>query len=339
LEDDSRGEVATYERGVVTFSRRLKSYQVVDGQKLERVTVTVVPTTEDPSDVTKHISFFLPNEGPPNAKLDKLPWTLRFDVGDRVLVNWRKWRPATVVEVFPIAAKTENGKFVPCYHCEIEGGQFDEKDIFVKEDVTIVKRPDSFRFSLGDTVVFATSLFLGVNNNQLSSPWLEARIIGVDVVHVDGYGVYEINFHGRGRIQRCFIWKDTDEYVASVTRTPRERFLDSIEQDCDYEHFQYLVTAFSLDMVPIRDQVIERSFHFACYGSLLWIFDSGADLEDYAKSKWKRDFNFGVAQSKHAARYFRKLASHVFSRNAPTQRLHERGRLRLKKILRGQTFG
>jgi hypothetical protein len=48
-------------------------------------------------------------------------------------------------------------------------------------------------------------------------------------------------------MKRCHILKDTDEHVASPTSSPRERLLESIEQNCSYDHLDYLIKCFGLD--------------------------------------------------------------------------------------------
>jgi len=320
----SEAATVSYSRGIVV------SVEKPSPQNLKHW--KVVPVTEDPSDETKHdrVSSFALRPYESMFVADKWPRTLRFEVGDRVLCKYGAgWAPATINDLYPINLFRDDAKII-VYRCRHEGRlPRDDGSLLAvpfDEDTNIMKRVDSLRFSLDDAVIFATSLAVGIKSNQRSSPWLSGRIIGLESIEQERYmGVYEVTFNGRGRNQRCFILKDNDQHVASFTATPRQRFLDSIEQGCDYEHFQYLVATFSLDIMLIRDQVIEQSFRFACYGSLLWLFEAGIDLEDFCRQNGESDFNLRVAQAQptFAERYFRKLASlsYMLGDEKPDRRL------------------
>lgn len=295
---DRGDESPIYERGILIGNFVLK---VDNSSKV----IKVCPMNEDASDETKHIIIALVRPGGGcNVCYDKWPRAPRFAVGDNVLLNSSGiWKPAVITEFNCIETYNTGSRKVYVHSCKID----DDStfwNVGGEKSSSIVKRPDSFRFTVDDEVVFAASRALGlVSNQQQSSSWVTGRIIGVDVVHENGYGAYEVDFSGRGRDQRCFIWKDDDQHVASTKRTPRERFFDSIVQDCDCEHFQYLVTKFSLDFYPIRDQVIALSFWFACYGSLLWLFKQNIDLKEWCCRNGGTTFNCRLAQSLFAGKW------------------------------------
>jgi len=239
------------------------------------------------------------------------------------------WVPATVSHVYPVGKRRlGQGSFGPgkgaAYACNQEDRIGLENDRFIAvysdRDSVITKRPDKFRFTLDDEVVFATALAFDLKQSYNSTPWMQARVVGVDIDYECGYGVYEVEFSDRRGRQTCFIWKDNDQHVASVSATARTRFLDSIEQDCDFEHFDYLVTAFKLDVLLIEDQVIEKTFEFACFGSIVWLLKiAKLDLQELCCLNGGRGFHCRIAQSRFADRYYRKLAALSFD---PLRRLN-----------------
>jgi hypothetical protein len=86
----------------------------------------------------------------------------------------------------------------------------------------------------------------------------------VDVKHRhDFYAVYECMFTERGKKQVCFISEDTDQHISGIETSPRQRLLDSIAQDCDYDHIDYLVKSSNMDVSSFVDLVLEK-IDFEC---------------------------------------------------------------------------
>ena len=82
-------------------------------------------------------------------------WTIRFQVGDRVVCCSDVWTPATVSRLWLIEYK--NPSTIPFYECEI----VDRKARHLSHlwsppdhENSIVRRPDRFHFSVGDEIVF-----------------------------------------------------------------------------------------------------------------------------------------------------------------------------------------
>ena len=170
---------------------------------------------------------------------DKYEWILRFRMGERVLCYTGRWEAATVVQLWPDPRKG-------CYLCRETTVSGIGADHLVPEDTDkyIIKLPLKFRFSKGDQVIFSSGKAVGIKNTSLE-PWIRGKITRVDIVGLrDHYAVYECSFMDRNKTKKCFILKDNDEHVASSNASPRQRLLEAIEQDCAYQHIDFLVKSF-----------------------------------------------------------------------------------------------
>lgn len=58
-----------------------------------------------------------------------------------------------------------------------------------------------------------------------------------------------------GQLSVARVLFETDEFIASATATPHQRLIAAIQQNCSYQHLEFLVKTFSIDItkVPIRD--------------------------------------------------------------------------------------
>ena len=83
------------------------------------------------------------------------------------------------------------------------------------------------------------------------------------------YAVYECSYADRNRIRACHIINDDDQNVASLKFSPRQRLFEAIEQECNYEHFDYRIKSFNVDFMAFRDLLVSkailRALAMICY--------------------------------------------------------------------------
>lgn len=89
---------------------------------------------------------------------DNKEWTLRFQVGDKVLCSSTGHVPATVIDLWPLDVSDD---VVPCYRCQRHDldNELGFKCLAALWDnnTCIMKRPQSFRLSVGEEVTFASA--------------------------------------------------------------------------------------------------------------------------------------------------------------------------------------
>jgi hypothetical protein len=88
------------------------------------------------------------------------------------------------------------------------------------------------------------------------------------VLNNHDYAYYEVNVEGGGK---GYTTKDTDENMASLKNSPRERLFDAIEQDCSYEHIDYLFTNAGIDVTIFHDVVVSQAIKYASTNGLSWL--------------------------------------------------------------------
>jgi hypothetical protein len=140
---------------------------------------------------------------------DTLPWTLRFNVGDKVVCFTKDgWLLAEVSEHFPIQQylvdELEN---MPCYKCKIHG-----EDTWVTvpydTDEYVVKRVSgtTARFFENDEVMVSTALVEGLRRTR-NEPWIRGRVSRVEVFgRRDFYAVYECVVPGSDRRRKLAMY-------------------------------------------------------------------------------------------------------------------------------------
>ena len=99
-------------------------------------------------------------------------------------------------------------------------------------------------------MVFSSAQAGGLTNRR-RDPWIRGKISNVNVLGEAYYAVYKCTFMENDKRRTCYIVKDDDQHVASITASRRERLMEAIEQDCHYEHIDYLYTG--MDVMPFRD--------------------------------------------------------------------------------------
>jgi hypothetical protein len=67
----------------------------------------------------------------------------------------------------------------------------------------------------------------------------------------------------------CYIVKDDDQHVASITASRRERLMEAIEQDCHCEHIDYLYIG--MDVMPFSDILVQHAVEHGKYNALEWL--------------------------------------------------------------------
>jgi hypothetical protein len=143
----------------------------------------------------------------------------------------------------------------------------------------IMEHPSTFRFSVGDAVLFSTdkAAFLTDIDCRAAKmqPWKEGRIVKVDLFGQQYYSVYEVSFVGpRNRRTTCAIISDDDEHICRADATPRERLLDAIDQRCNYAHIHQIVTTTERDITNFQDLLVARAIQSCSYSAIWWLQDN-----------------------------------------------------------------
>ena len=217
--------------------------------------------------------------------------TLRFDVGDRVLINTAtidspKWISSTIDRIWPIEHRNNYTNItadndVVHYLCGTYLIPSDHNEI-------IVEHPASIRFKIGDNVMVNSSKAIQFvkkakdlsKKNDLPDNWVNAIVVAVDVMLFEEgnqtnvpkmYAVYACSFEINGKSKQCYIGKDDDEHIAGADSVPRERLFEAIDQDCSLEHLSYLTSFYSIDISLFREMVIDRAVASASFNVRLII--------------------------------------------------------------------
>jgi hypothetical protein len=127
----------------------------------------------------------------------------------------------------------------------------------------------------------------------------------VDVTHrQDYYAVYECVFTERGKRKTCFVSKDTAQYIISgIETTPRQRLMDYIEQDCNYDHIDHLVKFSNMDVSSFADLVLEKAISNASYDTLLWLQGNVSCILDKTRDENGNGLLHQIFSFPHAARF------------------------------------
>jgi len=247
---------------------------------------------------------------------DVYEWTLRFKVGDRVVVSAAgRWLLATVLKLWP-----SNGTGGPhsCYECHADETMSAlNNHVYVQSDTDdcIIAHPQSFRFSVGDEVIFASEEAAGLPSRKREERWIRGKITGVDITsRSDFYAVYECSYKDRNRVRACYILKDDDQHVASITASPRERLLEAITQNCSYTHLDYLVESSSLDVMAFRDLIVSKAIESASYDGLLWLQENAEVNLKLIRDAEGNGLLHQIAKTPHAERFFAAAASMFWKR-------------------------
>jgi hypothetical protein len=295
--------------------------QSVDG---DFVVIKPLQSFIDGSEFTERIS----------TKIEIFPdfcdMTLRFDVGDKVMCSdkGRGWIPATVDELWAISElmflPSSAGDAVPHYLCSKEVDDEENNCIAPKDDDGYIKiRPTSFRFKVGDFVVFNPAMAAGISaaaSNYLrrkaeTASWIQGKVANVDFFVATGrlYASYECSVQVGAKSYSCIIWYDDDESIALADADPRKRLFDAIEQDCSRLHFIYLTTHFKIDVATFRDLVVTKAIEFASYDALAWLENDCKFSLKGVKDEDGNNFLHMIAKSPLAARFIRKAGKMALS--------------------------
>ena len=173
-------------------------------------------------------------------------WTTRFGVGDQVvcMTGGKGWIAGTITHLWPIwdIKQDDIDFYMPCYKLisSVDGGKF---VVMADTDYHVTKRPLTFRFQLGDSVVFDTKKARCFSKCPSYSGWIMGVVVEVDVLSLrDGYAVYKCATEvDNAKAQEFYyIAKDVDEYIGKADiGKARDRFLESIEQGCSFAHLDF----------------------------------------------------------------------------------------------------
>lgn len=133
-----------------------------------------------------------------------------------------------------------------------------------------MKHPKSFRFSIGQRVLFNPYLAIAAQKSMTDltfDTWCEGEIADIDIMgrKNEDYFSYECSFGSSGKL-KCFITKDDDEHITTIVDAdPRDRLFEAISQDCTPYHLEYLVNFYSMDVLMFRDLVVDKAIEFGSY--------------------------------------------------------------------------
>lgn len=228
-------------------------------------------------------------------------FTLRFDVGDRVICGGGGGHPeraAVVTGLFPYMMPRPQtpGENIPLYNLRFDDngkeGVFPDFRLLTAEmpeyNLMRVKPSDPLlrlimfnndASNIGDypKVMFDPKKAIAWERStqtilNRSSTWLSGTIIKNMYISRGGYcGAYECTFEIGAKVHTCLIREDNDEHVAHVDADPRKRLFDAIEQRCSRKHLNYLKEEFNIDVATFRDLVLAKAIEFASYHALLWL--------------------------------------------------------------------
>lgn len=245
--------------------------------------------------------------------------TLRFNIGDPVVALDKNncWVAGKVERLWPVSVFATMPKFpsspkdVMVYYL-IKNDEFNKLWPAISDAESCIKsRPTSFRFKVGEHVVFDPKKAQASGNAavllQRCSTWLSGVVTATDI-SIEGvdYSVYECSFHLGKKSYSCRIIQDDDAHIAQVDAEPRVRLFDAIEHGCNRNHFQYLATHFNISAATFRDLVIAKAIEFASYQALLWLqHDCDVDVLR-VKDEGGNNLLHMIAQSENAARFIRE---------------------------------
>ncbi|MGB2403605.1 MAG: hypothetical protein ACPIA7_09365, partial [Akkermansiaceae bacterium] len=239
---------------------------------------------------------------------DFCDFTLRFDVGDRVLCNHNGWTSRKVSylwgvgEIWVQAKKIPQspGDSVPHYKCQHTAVPLDDDDC-------IMKQPYPLRFKLGDSIVFnARKAMLRSGTRGTGDCWLEGIIVATSIVDAEDYAAYKC----QNQQGAWHIFGDDDENIARSNANPRDRLLDAIAQHCSRWHLQYLADTYNIEVSTFRDLAIQKSLQYASYQALTWLqYDWGVDVLKF-KDTDGNNILHKIAMSDHATYFIREARRH-----------------------------
>ncbi|KAL3785516.1 hypothetical protein ACHAW5_005270 [Stephanodiscus triporus] len=249
--------------------------------------------------------------------------TLRFNLGDRVLCKTNYgWIPSTITYLWPIGEITIQGMPIPqkpeddvprykCKHVdndpryeyECAGAPYDD-------DGCIIKHQSSFRFEVGESVVFNVGLATATGKsaaqlkNKLS--WHKGTVSAVDVTGLEHYAAYTCSFDVAGKQYSCHVIKDDDEHITRKNADPGSRLFEAIELDCSRSHLIYLTTTYNIDVTTFSGLVMAKALECASYNALSWLQHNCNIDVLHIKDDSGNNFLHKIASSSQAARFIKE---------------------------------
>lgn len=271
--------------------------------------------------------------------------TLRFDLGDRVLCSQSEgWTPKEVHYLWPIGEIPAQGYPIPQkpddvvqrYKCGDHGIELNDNNHSrfcaapYDDDDAIMKHPSTFRFEVGDNVIF--SAYEAVGNSRSTSQldkmvnndswiWINGVITAIDTTGMETYAAYTCSFEVEGRKYSCYITKDNDEHIAKQTADPRGRLFEAIEQDCSRDHIMYLTSHYQIDIMAFQDMVVSKALKHASYLALSWLqHECNIDII-HPKDDQGYNLLHKIASSEHATRFIKEAGRIRLMENPPDWKL------------------
>ena len=246
---------------------------------------------------------------------DTYPLYPRFEIGDDVLIHQRDhWIPAVIRDIYPPDLYLpDEGMFpyrVTWVHTDCNGNplySFVPND----EDDCIIKRLNHFRFKVGDKVLISPVYCDSVGND-----WIPGNIVDIDKDLGEYTCEYTCEYVSGKKSKRhkklCKICNDNDDHITAINSPPRQRLLDAIQQNCEYEHFCTLIESTKLDVLTFKDLIIEHSIAAANYGSLLWLQEhANVNLSSISDSTCGGGFLHRIVKSPNSHLFFKAHCSNA----------------------------
>ena len=235
--------------------------------------------------------------------LDLQPFILRHKVGTEVVVKDtsttpNKWMSAMVMEVHPTPYDPGNyfdassDADILAYKCVHKGSKNHQKTILVPHDdneAFIRKRNPNPKYLKDSTLqCYVGKLVCGTADAKegLGGEWdvVSCQVLDTDVIQATrGYFAYFVSVSHRGQKILGYIQDDTPDSIFDGARkyNARNHLKQAIRQRCSYDFLTRLVKEQQLDIVLIKDELLDEAMQSASHDALVWLRDvSDTDLFD-----------------------------------------------------------
>ncbi len=244
-------------------------------------------------------------------------WTTRYRVGDDIVCKTHLgWLPAKIKHLWPIWQVDQVGENMPCYsvECFPTHGNLFLQTIVRDDDSCLTRWHRNFRFKVGNLVTFDREQALPLAEYTPSNRWATGVVVERDVLGLNEvYAVYKcVSESDVGLPQVYYITKDVDECIATADKSKGlERFMECIDQGCSYEHLEFLVKHYDLDLPKEAQVILELALRSGSFVTLRW-------LDEHLQVDSKIDNLFlQMASFPEALRFFSEQSAYVENSNIP----------------------
>jgi len=244
-------------------------------------------------------------------------WTTRYQVGEDVICKTHLgWLPAKIKHLWPIWEVEQVGESMPCYsvECFQTNGDPFLQTILLDDNSCITKRPEQFRFAVGNLVTFDRKKAVPLAEYESRTGWATGVVVERDLLGLnETYAVYKcISESDVGLPQVYYITKDIDECIGTKDKSKGlERFLESIEQGCSYDHLDFLEKQYDLDLSNDAELILERALNNGSFETLRWL-DEKLQVDPQIDNLFQQ-----MATSPNAERFFSEQNTYMSKSGVP----------------------